>query len=254
VGEEPTQTLPASTPVSEVDILGIPFARLTFAQALDKLTEYLQAPRNHIIVTPNQEGVMQARRNADFAHALATADLRLADGTGIVLASRWRRNPLPQRVRGLDITFALFDRATADRPLTAFFLGAAHGVAEEAKRRIEARYPGVQVVGTQHGFFTPEEEPRIVSDIKRAAPDILLVCLGMPRAEIWATQHRNDLSTRLTLCVGGTLDIMGGNVKLAPHLWRKLGLEWLYRLCKQPARFKRMLDIPRFVWAVITNQ
>jgi len=236
-----------------VDILGVPFARLTFAQALDMLCGFLDEPRNHIIVTPNPEGVMQARRNADFAQAMAAADLRLADGTGIVLAARWRQSPLPQRVRGMDMTFALFGRACAERPITAFFLGAAPGVAEEAKRRMEARFPNLRVVGTQHGFFKPEDEPRIIADIKRAVPDMLLVCLGMPRAEIWAAKHR-DLPVRLTLCVGGTLDIMGGNVKLAPALWRKLGLEWLYRFIKQPSRFKRMLDIPRFVWAVITTR
>jgi len=243
-----------SPPTPTVDILGVHFARLTFAQALDKLDACVGDPcGNHIIVTPNPEGVMQARRNADFAQALEMADLRLADGTGIVLASRWLRKPLPQRVRGVDITFALFERATVERPLTVYFLGAAPGVAEEAKRRMQARYPGVQVVGTQHGFFTPEEEPCILSDIARTQPDVLLVCLGMPRAEIWATKHRY-LPVRLTLCVGGTLDIMSGNVKLAPPLWRKLGLEWLYRLIKQPARYKRMLDIPRFVWAILRSK
>jgi len=252
---DPPYGVPIYTPIPEVRILGVYFAQLTFAQALDKLWDYLYDPlkRNHLVVTPNPEGVMQARRNTSFALALDMANLRLADGTGIVLASRWLGRPLPQRVRGVDITFALFKRAKSERPLTAFFLGAAPGVAEKAKRRMEARYPGVQVVGTQHGFFSPEEEPRILADIKRAKPDVLLVCLGMPRAEIWANKHR-DLPVRLTLCVGGTLDIMSGNVKLAPPLWRKLGLEWLYRLFKQPSRFKRMLDIPRFVWAVIRSK
>ncbi|MCL2204587.1 MAG: WecB/TagA/CpsF family glycosyltransferase [Defluviitaleaceae bacterium] len=235
-----------------VEILGVPFAALAFDEALALLESYLSGTRNHIVVTPNPEGVMLARRDPAFAGAVAQADLRLADGTGIVLAARYKGTPLPQRVRGVDITFALLRRLSA-KGGSVYFLGAAPGVAGKAKARVEEQFPGVRVVGTQHGYFPPEEEDAILADIRGKRPDLLLVCTGMPRAEIWATRHR-DLPARVTLCAGGTLDILGGNIRLAPAFWRRIGLEWLYRLLTQPSRARRMLDIPRFIWAVMQGK
>ncbi|MCL2200063.1 MAG: WecB/TagA/CpsF family glycosyltransferase, partial [Defluviitaleaceae bacterium] len=127
------------------------------------------------------------------------------------------------------------------------------GVAEKAKENMEARYSNFKVIGYHNGFFTAEEEAAIISEINHLSPDILLVCLGMPRAEIWATKNRN-INARVTMCLGGTIDIMAGTVKLAPPLMRKLGLEWLNRLYRQPQRFFRMLDIPRFMWAVFLKR
>jgi len=238
----------------ETKILEIPFNVLTFKEALDKLVTWMDIQHNHIIVTPNPEGVMQARRNPEFAKALQNADLRLADGIGIVLASKFIGKPLPQRVRGVDIIFALFNQLTeSNRKFTAYFLGAALGVAEKAKEAMEEKYPCLTVVGYHHGFFSEEDEKVILADIEKQSPDILLVCTGMPRAEIWASKNR-DINTRLTLCLGGTLDIMGGAVQLAPKIFRQFGFEWLYRLFKQPSRAKRMLDIPRFIFAVLRTR
>ena len=237
--------------MKQVDILGIPFHVITVDETLDLLESYLDEPRNHIIVTPNPEGVMQARRNPAAREAFLDADLRLADGTGIVLASRYLGQALPERVRGVDTIFTLLERLTAKgRKHTAYFLGGAPGIAERAKAQAESRFLHLTVVGHHHGFFTPEEETAILEELNSLKPDILLVCTGMPRAEIWATTHRN-IPARLTLCLGGTIDILAGNVKLAPPLMRKLGLEWLHRLIRQPSRAKRQLDIPRFVFAVL---
>ena len=246
--------------MKQVDILGIPFDAMRFDEALDLLESYLDEPQNHIIVTPNPEGVMQARRNPAFHDALLDADLRLADGIGIVLASRYVRNTIPTRVRGVDTIYALLERLTKKgRKHTAYFLGGAPGIAERAKTEMESRFPALSVIGCHHGYFTPDEEIAILEELDHLKPDIMLVCTGMPRAEIWATTHRNA-PARITLCLGGTLDIMAGNVKLAPPFIRKIGLEWLYRLIRQssrtkgqPSRLKRQLDIPRFVLAVIKH-
>ena len=241
--------------MGEVDILGIPFAKVTQDEALNIMEEWLDSSENHVIVTPNPEGVMQSRRNEFFEFALKTVHLRLADGIGIVLASKVINNPLPERVRGVDTIFNLFDRLDAKgRDFTAYFLGGKPGVAEKAKTRMEEKYPHLKVVGLHHGFFDrhSSEEQEIIMDINKLRPDILLVCMGMPRAEIWASRNR-WLDTRLTLCLGGTLDIMSGEVLLAPAFVRKIGMEWLYRLIREPSRLKRQLDIPRFIWAVLLN-
>jgi len=238
----------------ETNILGIPFHALSFKQAIDKLENWVDESHNHIVVTPNPEAVMQARRNTDFSEALKSADLRLADGIGILFASKFLKQPLPSRVRGYDITICLFDRLNATgETFTAYFLGAIPGVAEVAKKAMEEKYQFLKVVGYSHGYFSDGEENLILEDINRLAPDILIVCLGMPRQEIWATTHRN-INTRITLCVGGTLDVMAGTVQLAPAFMRRIGLEWLYRLFRQPSRAKRMLDLPRFVMTVILDR
>lgn len=153
------------------------------------------------------------------------------------------------------MTLALLARLSQNN-LTVYLLGGAPAaanspaVADAAKQRMEAKFPGLRVVGTHHGFFNEKEEEAIIADIHEKKPDLLLVCTGMPRAEIWAMKHRS-LPVGVTLCVGGTLDVMAGRVRLAPAFWRKIGLEWLYRLITQPWRARRMLDIPRFVWAVV---
>lgn len=234
-----------------IDIFGIPFAKITQKEALEILENFLNEPTNHIIVTPNPEGVMQSRRNPVFANALRSANLSLADGIGIILASIFLRQKLPERVRGVDTIFALFEKLSRkQRDFTAYFLGSIPGIAEKAKEKMQKRFPHLKVVGLHNGFFSEEEEKDILNEINRLSPDILLVCTGMPRAEIWATKNKK-INVRLTLCLGGTLDIMGNAAKLAPSFMRKLGLEWLYRLIRQPSRAARMLDIPRFIWAVI---
>jgi len=233
-----------------IDVLGIPFAVLTQEEALDVLDSWLGEQKNRIIVTPNPEGVMIARRNPAFADALRNADLSLADGTGIVIASIFASRRLPQRVRGVDTIFALFEKLEKSRDFTAYFLGAEPGVAKMAKEKMEARFTRLKVVGFHHGFFDSDES--ILTEINSLSPDIVLVCTGMPKAEIWATNNRN-INARLTLCLGGTLNIMSGKATLAPPIMRKLGLEWLHRLFTNPSRFTRMLDIPRFILAVLWN-
>jgi len=233
-------------------ILGIPFSKITKKEAEQIIKQFITERDNRIIITPNPEGVMQARRNPDFAAALHGADLLLADGTGIVLASKFLRKSLPERVRGVDITFALLESVP---DATIYLLGGMQGIAEKAKENIEKNFANIKVVGFHHGFFSggSDEEKFFLREIGRVKPDFLLVCLGMPRAEIWAAAHKH-LPVGVTMCVGGTIDILAGTAKLAPAWMRKIGLEWFWRLLRQPSRFRRMLDIPRFVGAVLVNK
>ena len=250
--------------MKQVKILDIPFAKISQDEAIDVLESWVrEGDANHVIVTPNPEGVMQARRNPDFAHALKNAELSLADGTGVLLASYLGKEKLPGRVRGVDTIHLLLQRLSQrweetknnnGNGFSAYFLGGKPGVADDAKVNMEAKYPGLSVVGLHHGFFSPDDNDKIITEINRLSPDILLVCTGMPRAEIWADRNKNILNTRLTLCLGGTLDVMSGGAKMAPAFLRKIGLEWFYRLICEPSRAKRMMDIPRFIFAVILNR
>jgi len=179
---------------------------------------------------------------------LQNAALSLADGIGIIIAARLKRLKLPERVRGFDIAAALLARLSGKNGGKVYLLGAAPGVAKRAAENIERLYPGVTVIGHHHGFF--KDDKQIVAEINRLSPDIVIIGMGMPRQELWAAKNRN-INARITMCLGGTINVLAGEVKLAPAFMRKIGLEWLYRLISQPSRAKRMLDLPRFIFAVI---
>jgi N-acetylglucosaminyldiphosphoundecaprenol N-acetyl-beta-D-mannosaminyltransferase len=228
------------------NVLGVSFNVISEAEAVSALVACLDKRKNHIIVTPNPEAVMRARKEADFAEAIGAADFRFADGVGIVLASRLTKAPIKSRVRGYDTAIKLFDTLNRqNRNASVYFLGGAPGVAEAAANKIIKQYPALRAAGWHDGFFADGGETKVVNEIKRLKPDILIIGMGMPKQELFAYRHCG-LPVKLTLCLGGSIDIMSGNVKLAPPVMRRLGLEWLHRLIKEPSRAKRMLALPRF--------
>jgi len=226
-------------------ILQVPFHGLTPETALDTLLGFLQTNQNHMVVTPNPEAVMLAQRNRAFLQILQNADMVLADGIGILIAAKWRKIAIPARVPGCDITIKLLKAAEGH---SCYLLGAAPGVADAARNHLQQQ--GINVIGARDGYFDEAIEKIILAEIQALKPDILLVGMGMPRQEEWAAAYLHTLPCKITLCIGGTIDIMAGNVRRAPKIMRRLGLEWLYRLISDPSRMRRMLDLPRFVWAV----
>jgi N-acetylglucosaminyldiphosphoundecaprenol N-acetyl-beta-D-mannosaminyltransferase len=232
-------------------ILGISFHAMDEDEAISLLLSCLDKSRNHIVVTPNPEAVMRARKEPAFAEAVNGADYRFPDGTGIVLASRLTKSPIRSRLRGYDTTVKLFETLSRlNRPASVYILGGAPGVPEAAGGNIEKLYPPVKIAGCHHGYFSKNEEEVITDEIKRLKLDILIIGMGMPQQELLAHKHR-DLPVRLTLCLGGSIDIMAGKVELAPESFRRLGLEWLHRLIKEPKRAKRMLALPKFALLVL---
>ena len=229
-------------------ILQVPFNGLTQEESLETMLKFLHTNRNHLIVTPNPEAVMLARRNGDFLRILQQADLVLADGIGILLAARWLKLPIPSRVPGCDITMALL---AAAKNHSCYLLGAAPGIAETARHNLQKQ--GVNVIGVHDGYFDEETEKTILEEIRTLKPDILLVGMGMPRQEEWAATYLHTLPCKVTLCIGGSIDVIAGNVRRAPQIMRRMGLEWLYRLVANPSRAKRMLELPRFAWVIVTK-
>jgi N-acetylglucosaminyldiphosphoundecaprenol N-acetyl-beta-D-mannosaminyltransferase len=206
------------------------------------------------MVTPNPEGVMLARKSPTFAAALAQARFSFADGVGITWAARKLGTPLSERVRGVDTAFSVLKTLGAQGEFSVYFLGGKPGVAEKAAENMAAKHPNLRVAGAHHGFFLKDKalESRIISEINTSAPDIVVLCLGMPKAEEWAAA--NKLNCGVVMCVGGTIDVMAGAVRLAPAWIRAIGMEWLYRLLCQPSRFVRMLAIPKFIFAVLKER
>ncbi|GBD20172.1 N-acetylglucosaminyldiphosphoundecaprenol N-acetyl-beta-D-mannosaminyltransferase [bacterium HR28] len=227
-----------------IRILGLPLDDVTLAEAVHLAQSWCTAADTlQQIVTLNPEMVMAARRNAAFRAVVETAALVTADGVGLIAAARLRGTPLRGRVTGVDLVEAL-----AAAGLRLFLLGAAPGVAERAACVLEQRF-GATVVGTWAGSPRPEDASDALARIAAARPQVLCVAYGAPAQDLWIARHRSELTlagVRVALGVGGTFDYLAGVVPRPPEVIRRLGLEWLYRLIRQPWRWRRQLVLPYF--------
>jgi len=216
-------------------------------QAVCRALQLIEEQNGGYVVTPNAEIAWICRKEPAVGKLVANAELVLADGVGITLGAKILGRPLQARVPGSDFIAHLFEKM-AERGQSVFLYGAKPGVAKTAGERIIEQFPGLHVVGTADGYGA--DDP-VAEAIREAAPDLLLVCLGAPKQEQWMAAHQGYLDTGLMAGLGGVLDMFAGVVERAPERWRKLGLEWLYRLLKEPRRAKRMLKLPLFLFAVI---
>ena len=233
-------------------VLNIPIDRLRMETAIARVLAFTQGKQPRQIVTVNPEFVMRARGNAAFRRVLQKADLAVADGIGIVLASRLLGTPVPERIGGVNLVerFA----GAADRCGTRILLGAREGVAAQAADRLKQRYPRLNIVGTYGGSPRVEDEARIVDVVREAHPDMLLVAFGAPAQELWIARNKSRLGVPVAIGVGGTFDFIAGRVARAPQVFQGAGLEWLYRLGQQPWRWKRMRALPQFAALVLWDR
>jgi N-acetylglucosaminyldiphosphoundecaprenol N-acetyl-beta-D-mannosaminyltransferase len=219
-------------------VWGLPLAPLTFEQTLDRVESLIKAGVPAYFITANLHYAMLTARDRRLAEVNAKAAFLLADGMPLVWASRWRPRRLPERVAGSDLVPALCERA-AQRGYRVFLLGGPPGVAEEAARKLCGRFPNLQVVGTECPPFrelTVEEQAGLQERIRAARPDLLFVAFGQPKGERWLTAHCQALGVPACAQIGATLDFIAGRVRRSPRWLQRLGLEWVYRLCSEPAR------------------
>lgn len=231
------------------DVLGLQFDNVTMDEAVARAEELLEAPGASIVVTPNAEIGYEALHDAQFRALLNGADLVLPDGAGVVLAAKLRKTPLKQKVAGVDFADRLLT-VLAETGKTLYLLGGKPGIAELAAEKMAERHPGLQICGTADGYF--KDEGPVIGKINAAKPDVLFVCVGAPKQEIFMHAHRDELDVRLMAGLGGSLDAFAGTVKRAPKWMIRCNLEWLYRLIKEPKRFGRMLRLPKYLWAALT--
>lgn len=223
------------------DILGVGFDDLTLEEAAAAGAALVGAQGFHYAVTPNPEFLLAARKDQPFRQALLDADLVLADGVGVVYSAKLLGRPLKGRVPGIEFAQALMGWM-AKHGKRLFLLGAKPGVAELAAANLRDRYPGLILCGTHDGYFK-EDEP-VVQAIRESGADVVFVCLGAPKQEFWMVEHGPATGAHLMVGLGGSLDVFAGVVDRAPEGFQKLGLEWLYRLMKEPKRFGRMAKLP----------
>lgn len=232
-------------------IMGLSFDNITMDEALARARELLAGTHAACVVTPNAEMAYEAMHDASLRAVLNGADLVLPDGAGVVLASKILKKPLKQKVAGVDFAAGLL-RELASTGGRLYLLGGKPGVAEQAAQKMRKQNPGLCICGMADGYF--QDEAGAVRAVNAAGADVLFVCLGAPKQERFMQAHQNELHVKLMAGLGGTLDAFAGTVKRAPGWMIRLNLEWLYRLIKEPRRFKRMLRLPKYILAVIAER
>jgi N-acetylglucosaminyldiphosphoundecaprenol N-acetyl-beta-D-mannosaminyltransferase len=238
--------------LKKVNILGVGVNMSGISESADIIMRFLEDNDFHSVYTPNSEIIMNAYRDADFCALLNRANLLTADGIGVVYASRILKRPISERAAGYDIACEVL-RRLADAPHRLFLFGGKPGVAEKARENLERDYPHIQIAGTRNGYFSCEQVPDIINEINKSGADLLFVCLGAPMQEKWIDANKDKLNVCVAMGIGGSLDVFAGEVRRAPDAWRRLGLEWLYRLIKEPWRFMRMMALPKFALTVLAH-
>lgn len=228
-------------------IMGIPVPKITMEDTVDLISNVIAEEQKELfhVVTLNPEITVSCQHDHKLRSIIDEAGLLTADGVGIVMVSRLKGDPLPERVTGCDLLINLLEQGNKN-DWSFYLLGADEATNKKAAEVIQSTYPQVTIVGRHHGYFKEEEETRLVAEIGSLKPDVLVVALGAPFAEFWINKNRDILNAKVAIGVGGSLDIISGHVKRAPMIWQRLHAEWLFRLIKQPSRWRRQLVLPRF--------
>lgn len=234
-----------------MDVLGVAFDRLDLDAAVAAILDRLDRGERTFVITANPEFVMLARRDRSVAETARMADLVVPDGTGVAVASAILGRPVP-RVPGRLLVDRLVP-ALADRGRSLFLLGAASGVAERAADALRDRVPELRIAGCYPG--TPEDDSDTTGRVRAASPDVVLVAYGMPKQELWIARNLASLPTvKLAIGVGGVFDQLAGVQKVAPGIVHRLGLEWLWRLAREPWRWRRQRVLPLFAVLVLLKR
>lgn len=237
------------------DILGVRITKSSKRELLSRLAADLKQRRQSAIFTPNSQMLLAASKDRELRKLLNGSELNIPDGVGVRLAARLRGVRL-KSMSGIDLAEELLSVA-ASEGYRIFFLGAKRGVAEKAADNMRARHPTLHICGTNHGYFDKcgAENVDVLKKIRNAAPDILFVCFGFPAQEKWITDNLASLpSVKLALGLGGSLDVWSGNIRRAPLLIQKAGLEWLWRTVLEPKRARIFVDIPHFLFEIIKDK
>ncbi len=232
------------------EIMDISFLNVTKDEILNNhLYKDLLEGNKKFIVTANPEIVMESRNDEYYKNCILSADYVIADGIGIIIASKLQKQPLKERIPGYELMMSLIQHAEKTKK-SCFFLGANETVNRKAVEQLKIDYPNLIIAGHHHGFFDLNDE-KVVETVKQSNADLVFVALGMPKQEQWITQNIDSFSKGIFMGVGGSFDVVAGEVKRAPDIWIKLNLEWLYRLIKQPFRWKRVLKVFEFIIKII---
>lgn len=242
-----------------IEILGVPTDCIDLAAALDWVEKRIgnglpdEGRKPSAVIAVNPEKVIKAQSDPFLLELLRGAGLLIPDGIGVVFAARLLRLGKMKRVPGSELMPAICQRA-AQKGYRIYLFGGSPEVNQATGEVLRARYPGLRIAGAQHGYLKEEQMGELIDRINASEAEILFVALGSPKQEIWMARYLPQLSVKVCQGVGGTFDVLSGRVKRAPLLFRKIHLEWLYRLLSQPKRLIRQTALPKFAWSVLRKK
>ena len=227
----------------KINILGVKIDRIDFKGAIKKIAQFIDSEKSHQIVTVNSEFIIEAQDNKNFKKILNSADLAVADGVGILWASKFlygAKKKLKERVAGVDLMWEIAKLAS-ENGWRIFLLGGKNGVVRKTSQRLKLLYPDLKIVGASEGEPKyPRDE--IVKAIHKSEAQILFVAYGAPKQDIFISENLDKLGVKVAIGVGGSFDFISGKKKRAPKWMQKISLEWLWRLGHEPKRFKRIYN------------
>jgi N-acetylglucosaminyldiphosphoundecaprenol N-acetyl-beta-D-mannosaminyltransferase len=243
----------ADSVIPTVPIFGIRVSKVDMSATVSYLTEAVQDRKPHQVITANPIMVMQALDDPAYMNIMKSAELVVPDGTGVVWAANHCHQPVAERVAGFDLLHELLGQG-GKYNWKVYLLGSTSEVIQETARRLQLQYPGLIIAGYRDGFFGPKEDEAVISGILEASPDLLFVARGADSQEPWIAKYKERLGVPVMMGVGGSFDVISGKSRRAPKAFQKMRMEWLYRLLKEPTRYKRMLALPKFALKVMREK
>ena len=237
-----------------IKILDVNIDKVNQKQAVERVRELIQnRNQSSLVVTPNSEMLAMAAEDPELAGILNSADLATADGIGVVIASKILGEPLEERVAGFDLISRLF-KEFADTDISLYFLGGKPGIVDRAAANLKNEYSSLNIAGYHHGYLDRESQQQVIAEINEKDIDLLLVGMGVPLQEKFLDKNLKKLNVGAAVTVGGSFDVLAGEVNRAPVWMQQAALEWFYRLLQEPSRFGRMLALPKFIFLVIKSK
>ncbi|WP_440960952.1 WecB/TagA/CpsF family glycosyltransferase [Paenibacillus nitricinens] len=243
----------ADSAVPTVPIFGIRVSKVDMAATVAYLTEAVQTRIPHQVITANPIMVMAALEDPAYMGIMKSAELVVPDGTGVVWASNYCNEPVTERVAGYDLLHELM-RQGERYSWKVYLLGSTPEVIRETAERLQLQYPGVIIAGYHDGYFGSDADEEVIAEIVNTNPDLLFVARGADSQEPWIAKYKSKLGVPIMMGVGGSFDVISGKSKRAPIAFQKMRIEWLYRLLKEPTRYKRMLALPKFALKVVREK
>jgi N-acetylglucosaminyldiphosphoundecaprenol N-acetyl-beta-D-mannosaminyltransferase len=239
--------------LEHVSILGCRVDAIGNEAAVRGIVSLARAGRPAQVVTLGTEMAVRAQHDARFRAAVNASALSLCDTIGVMYAARLHGVQIRERVAGVDLIDPLC-AAFAREGISVFLLGGKGNTAERAARTLQERHPQLVVAGARDGYFSTADDAAVAAEVARSRAQVLFAGLGSPRQELWIADRLQETGCSVGIGVGGSFDVFAGNVERAPAVWRKLNLEWLYRLIQEPERWRRQLALPRFVWLALVER
>jgi exopolysaccharide biosynthesis WecB/TagA/CpsF family protein len=246
----------------KVSLFGVPIDRISCQNVIERFDKFVSQRKPSFVVTPDTLAILRARKDKEYLDITKKADLVTPDGAGILWATATLDVPLIERITGIDLINEICT-AAVEKDYKLYLLGSENEVIDKAVRNLKDNFPGINIVGYYHGYFDKiapngdkiaKSEKDIIKEIKEKKPDFLLVGLGVPKQELWIAKHKDKLGVPVCIGIGGSFDVLSGKIPRAPLWMQNHGMEWIFRLIKEPKRLKRVIALPYFMWLIFLGK